>query len=162
MRYIYFIILISLFSSCWTGETVTRQEQIGYTPKPIIDSVTTSVLVHSTNQCDSLIRKAVSDVASYYINQQTNANDNWTLQSAVNLDSVKKSQTDSLSKILYYRIKKQLYVQPHSDSILVLFPVKEMRPWKLGEQIRLSVAWPSVALNVLLFIFFVVIIKTKF
>jgi hypothetical protein len=156
------ILILSLFlSGCWTGETITKDKEVKYTPDAIQDSTSSSIQIQSNVPCDSLIRQAVNEVAGYYISQMTISGDQWSLQSSVNLDSVKRSAADSLSRTLFYRIKKQFNVQPHTDSILVLFPVKEMRPWRLNEQIRLAAAWPSLALNILQFLAFVVLLKRK-
>lgn len=159
MKVLIALILSVTLLGCWSGETVFKERFVPFVPQSVKDSIAQSVLIASSRDCDSLIQKAVEDISNFSLDQINSEGDRWSLIVRAVRDSAKRKMQDSLRQVLSYRRGVTISVQPHKDSVTVLFPVKEMRPWHFWEQVRLAIAWPaafvlllSIALNFFFFL----------
>jgi hypothetical protein len=88
----------------------------------------------------------VNEIGNFTVDQVNAEGDHWRVTVQAVRDSARQKLADSLAQVLRYKRTTTVDVQPHRDSVGILFPVKEMRPWNFWEQVRLAVAWPALFL----------------
>jgi hypothetical protein len=156
-----FIVIVTLLflCSCSRVKDITKDIPVVYTPDAITDSTEDYTTVESTPECADLIMKAIDSVAHWNQAQKNAQGDSWRIKyEAVR---VKDKQTGDSLTLLRYRLETELSVQPKKDSTSIKVKIQEVVSLSWFENLQLNSWWGAVALDAILALGVIVIIRKR-
>jgi hypothetical protein len=156
------LVLLIFLAGCYPGKTVTRDETVGYTPKPITDTTSHIIYVRQVPNCDSAITAAISEFVDRNITDTTKQGDAYSIALQAVKDSM-QSKSDSIRQVYRWRLSVALNAQGHKDSVVVAVVVREVSPLTLWQRIECAVA-PSLMVivgGIVLIVVLIVVLKVK-
>ena len=157
-----FLILALFLAGCYPGKTITRDENVDYTPAPIRDTTSHIVYVHEVPKCDSAITAAIQGFVDRTVFDTTAKGDTYSIALQAVRDSM-QSKADSIKQVYRWRLSVALNAQGHKDSVVVAVVVREVSPLTLWQRIECAVA-PSLMVivgGIVLIVVLIVVLKVK-